>query len=298
VIKVHVFDSDPTLASKSAVSITPYDVAALIRKVHEAGKERSAGILRSTISAAYNCGRRAPFDANLPSTFIEFSIVSNPVDVIPTIPVKARMRTLSPIELKKYIDALGEDTIDMALKLALFSSGQRMAQLLRAEISDWDADRKILRLFDPKGKRKQPREHLLPLGPIAASLVTSLIKKAEERGTRFLLPSSINAPLHDSMLGPRVKEIATAIGGDPFDGRDLRRTAETMLAGLGVSRDVRAQLLSHGISGVQQAHYDKYDYMREKHAALLKWERHLAKILTGDEDRKVIPFNNARRNER
>jgi hypothetical protein len=34
---------------------------------------------------------------------------------------------------------------------------------------------------------------------------------------------------------------------------------------MGVSRDIRAQLLSHGISGVQAQHYDRHDYLKEKH---------------------------------
>lgn len=64
----------------------------------------------------------------------------------------------------------------------------------------------------------------------------------------------------------------------PFQLRDVRRTCETMLAELGVSRDVRAQLLSHGISGVQAQHYDRYAYMTEKSAALASWEGHLKSI--------------------
>ena len=52
--------------------------------------------------------------------------------LFPTIAVKAGNRTLSKDELKIYMAALGDDTVDMALKLALFSGGQRMAQLLRA----------------------------------------------------------------------------------------------------------------------------------------------------------------------
>jgi hypothetical protein len=51
-----------------------------------------------------------------------------------------------------------------------------------------------------------------------------------------------------------------------------------MLAALKVSRDVRAQLLSHGLSGVQNLHYDRHSYMDEKRAALLVWERHLGTI--------------------
>jgi len=284
-IKVHILEVDPILAKKSAITITAHDIAALIRQVREAGKERTAGILRSTISAAYNCGRRAPFDTDLPSTFIKFNIVNNPVDVIPTIAVKAGNRTLNREELKKYIFALDEDVIDMALKLALFSGGQRMAQLLRAEINDWNADNKILRLFDSKGKRREPREHFLPLGPIASSIVSELIKRAESKETTLLFPSKTNkTPIHDSMPGPRVTEIAATMGGEPFDLRDIRRTCETMLAGLGISRDIRAQLLSHGISGVQAQHYDRHDYLKEKHATLLKWERFLTRIVSGEEE--------------
>jgi hypothetical protein len=54
-----------------------------------------------------------------------------------------------------------------------------------------------------------------------------------------------------------------------------------MLAALKVSRDVRAQLLSHGLSGVQNLHYDRHSYMDEKRAALLVWERHLGTIADG-----------------
>ena len=295
VVKVHILKTDPTLSTKPATSVTSHDIAALIRQAREKGKERTAGILRSTISAAYNCGRRAPFDTELPSTFIKFNIVNNPVDVIPTIAVNAGNRTLSKDELKHYMAALGDDTIDMALKLGLFSGGQRMAELLRVQVSDWNADTKTLRLLDPKGKRRMPREHLLPLGPVAASIVSELIKQAKAKDATLLFHSRNNkTSIHDSMPGPRVSEIATAMSGEPFDLRDIRRTVETMLAGLGISRDIRAQLLSHGISGVQAQHYDRHDYLKEKHATLIKWERHLNRIASGEEEQKVIHLSEVR----
>ena len=186
---------------------------------------------------------------------------------------------------------MGETTLDKALKLALYSGGQRMAAILRAEVTDWNAETKVLRLLDPKGKRRQPREHLLPLGPVAASIVSELATRSKEKSSALLFPSRTKeTSIHDSMLGPRVTEIATAMGGEPFDLRDIRRTVETMLAGLGVSRDIRAQLLSHGISGVQAVHYDRYSYMKEKHAALFKWERYLNKISAGEEEKTVLQF--------
>lgn len=51
---------------------------------------------------------------------------------------------------------------------------------------------------------------------------------------------------------------------EPFQLRDLRRTCETMLAGLGVSSDIRAQLQSHGLGGAQNRHYDRHDCAPEK----------------------------------
>ncbi|OPL12604.1 MAG: hypothetical protein AVO39_11430 [delta proteobacterium MLS_D] len=294
VVKVHLAEADPDLAKKPAREVTAHDVAGLIRGITEKGKGRTAGIFRSTLAAAYACARRAPFDGTMPKSFIDFNIDSNPVDPIPPIPVKARHRTLSQKELKAYIEALGDDLVDNALKLALFSGGQRMAQILRAEVSDWNAETKTLRLVDPKGKRTEPREHLLPLAPVAAALVTDLVAKSEKAGTTLLFPSMTKkTPIHASITGPRVTEIAKKIGGEPFDLRDIRRTCETMLAGLGISRDIRAQLLSHGISGVQAAHYDRHEYTKEKRATLVKWERYLKRITSGEEDAKIVSFEGA-----
>ena len=54
---------------------------------------------------------------------------------------------------------------------------------------------------------------------------------------------------------------------------DLRRTAETMMAAMHISRDLRAQIQSHGLGGVQAKHYDRHDYRMEKLDALTQWAR-------------------------
>jgi integrase len=62
-----------------------------------------------------------------------------------------------------------------------------------------------------------------------------------------------------------------------FTPGDLRRTVETRLAAAGVSMDVRAQLQSHGLGGVQARHYDRHHYLPEKREALAA----LLALLTG-----------------
>src|SRR5258706_8758892 len=67
----------------------------------------------------------------------------------------------------------------------------------------------------------------------------------------------------------------------PFELRDIRRTCETMLASLGVTREVRAQIQSHGLGGIQQRHYDRHDYWHEKMAALETWNAYLDRLRKG-----------------
>ncbi|MFZ2418018.1 MAG: tyrosine-type recombinase/integrase [Smithellaceae bacterium] len=289
VTKCHIKEVAPVLAATPANKVTSEQVAGIVRDVSEKGYSRTAGILRATLSAAFNCGRHALYDIQLPRKFIDFKIVNNPVDLTKAIPINTSDRKLTADDLKSYITALTDTNIDMALKLSLYSAGQRMAEILRAKVTDWDDVNKTLLLLDPKGKRTKPREHLLPLAETAAAIVSAQVSRARGLGADYLFPSATKkTPIHDTQIGPRVTEIANALNMTQFNLRDIRRTVETQLAELGVSRDIRSQLLSHGISGVQAVHYDRYDYIKEKKAVLIKWERHLFEIVNGREAGKVI----------
>ena len=101
--KCHI---DQDTASKPAREVTAHEVAALVRRVREAGKERAAGVLRSYLSAAFNAAKRAPFDSALPADLIPFGIEHNPVDAIPAIAVQRGDRTLAAGELRAYIGHL------------------------------------------------------------------------------------------------------------------------------------------------------------------------------------------------
>jgi len=59
-------------------------------------------------------------------------------------------------------------------------------------------------------------------------------------------------------------------GLPPFTLHDLRRTARTQLAALGVRRQVAERCLGHAIRGVEGT-YDRHDYFKERRAALEQW---------------------------
>ena len=75
---------------------------------------------------------------------------------------------------------------------------------------------------------------------------------------------------HHSTLNDAVKQITN---GTPIG--ILRASLETWMASRNISKDHRAQLMSHGISGVQDIHYDQHSYNTEKLAALTTLEEWL-----------------------
>jgi len=309
VFKCHLYDVDADLAGKPAKAITRRDITGLIRRCHEKGLVRTGGILRAYMSAAFSLAGNAEGNPHAPSELLGFEIEVNPVLGVQTTPVRAGDRTLSRDEMQTYMRHLwGESLADRFLLLHLLTAGQRVSQLQRTRIADYDADEGTIRLLDPKGRRTTPREHLLPMGPLACELIEVLIERAKDQAAKIakrtggqvdpnpsLWVSVGGAAMTVDTTGKRIAEVASEMKGQPFDARDIRRSCETLLAGLGVNRDVRAQLLSHGLSGVQDKHYDRHGYIDEKRNALQKWEVLLAGIAAGGKPKSnVIPLRRRR----
>lgn len=65
-----------------------------------------------------------------------------------------------------------------------------------------------------------------------------------------------------------------------FTIHDLRRTARTHLAALGVRREVAERCLGHKVGGVEGT-YDRHDYYKERRAALGQWRALLVQAEEG-----------------
>jgi integrase len=61
---------------------------------------------------------------------------------------------------------------------------------------------------------------------------------------------------------------------------DFRRTAASMMAGMGIQRLVISKILNHIEPGVTKV-YDRYSYDKEKQEALNAWGARLARIVSG-----------------
>lgn len=52
---------------------------------------------------------------------------------------------------------------------------------------------------------------------------------------------------------------------------EKRRTWKTLAGQIGISKEDRDRLQNHAQGDVSSVHYDRYDYLKEKRAAMLQW---------------------------
>ena len=279
------------IASRPAALVTTKEVTDALRLIVEAGKGRTAAKVRSYMRAAWQLALRAGTDASLPAGLDEFDIESNPVASTVSLSQfsRARKRTLTDDELAALLAALEkvESPQGVAARLLLLLGGQRPMQLLRARVEDWNASSRTLTLHDPKGRRATPRVHVVPVEGKARPLLGALVERAAASACPWLFTTDLATPMRaetvNAVVVAQCKAFAKArhaadpdaLPPTPYSARDIRSTVETLLASRGVSREVRAQLLSHGLGGVQARHYDAHEYLDEKREAILTLHRHL-----------------------
>lgn len=289
----HVAIPWPSLWAKPADDVTMEDLLAVLGRVADAGKLTEARKLRAYIGAAYKAALRARQDARGLPELRDLKVSTNPARDLTAIEggSNARERALSIAELRAYwlrIQAL-PDPAGAMLRFHLLTGAQRVQQLARLTRDDVDPDAEAIRLRDTKGRRKQARLHDVPLIPAASQALEAM---APQRVGPFLFTATFGETgAAYATAQERLRKVVAAMeeAGElekgPFTLGDLRRTVETRLAAEGVSAEVRAQLQSHGLGGVQARHYDRHDYMAEKRAAL----ETLHRLLTGT-SAKVTPI--------
>lgn len=185
-----------------------------------------------------------------------------------------------PLELGhllRHLDGLVEPHRTMALSLIYFG-GQRVTQLCDIP---WSAvGEHTISLLDSKGKKDRPWEHILPITTRLAEIMAPLLTYRVGPGPFSFSEKGTAAPATIGQIF-RTASKALSLSGKtrPFNYRNIRVTAETLMAHLGISTEIRAWILSHGRSGVQAKHYDRYSYLPEKREALTRWGEYLDRLM-------------------
>lgn len=206
----------------------------------------------------------------------------------------ARERVLTDTELAAIFATTmqGVDAFSCIVAL-LILSGQRRTEIGALKRSYIDDQNQIITL--PGAATKNGRAHTFPCGPLAASMLTRIPRidnedylfPASRAHVRGLPTTSFNAwakAKHD--FDARVRKTAPIAD---YQLRDLRRTAATSWARLGVAPHIVEKLLNHtfgtlinrtdGVVSAVAGVYNRHAYLDEMRAAMSLWERHLKGLL-------------------
>lgn len=306
-LRLDVINAFPVLAQSKAKEIQPEDISQILRHCINRkpaskgrgtqktlasttnGKLTAANRLRSYLRAAFSFGLKHDLNPLRAGDAVQFGLKHNPVADLPTIEGAERANTeaLSKEELREVLraaDALPGRRRAIATAM-IYLAGQRVGMLVRSTWTDLSEDPEyglILRLVDYKGgKGTPPRDHLLPIAGRAKEILSPLLEVRQRAPGPFSLDGARQVSAHTaqkifSELGAELSEKGLA---RRFTWRTMRTTIETHLAMLGVDEQRRAWLLSHGRSGVQAKHYDRYSYVKEKREDLEKWSHYLDQLM-------------------
>lgn len=287
----HVLKPFPRLAKTAADKATLDDFMGVFRDLAKEDHHNEARKLRAYLRAAFNAACAARHDAGIVG-FDGFDLHANPLAMLRvTRPQESAEKAAAVAKERKWSLSEGElaaywrRTFDLApahgalARLHLLTGGQRVRQLGRVTVADYDSNPKGQRITirDIKGRRRVAYEHVVPLIPDAVAAIEQL-RGNDPRGEYVFTVTRGATPASENTLSESIRAIGDAMvaAGEcarrPTPGT-IRKTVETRLMELGVPREVRAHLLSHGRGDVQAVHYEATDLEVLKRDALRKLRR-------------------------
>jgi integrase len=198
----------------------------------------------------------------------------------------ARDRILSDEELKTVWQAAdGQEQPYAEFVKLLILTGQRRSEVAEMRWSEIDLDSRLWTL--PKERAKNHRQHEIPLSDSAAALLRGLPRIGD---SDFIFTLSGRRPICGYHLVKQRLDDLLPPDMPAWVFHDLRRTAASGMARLGINLPVIEKLLNHvsgsfaGIVGV----YQRHSYDAEKRAAMQTWSRHVEAIVTGEAAANVV----------
>lgn len=204
---------------------------------------------------------------------------------------KDRERVLTPYELKCVWHACDECGQFGIIVKILMLNAQRKNEIARLDTSWVNDDETIL---FPSDVTKNKRPHLLPIGSTVAGLLPT-VHFDRSKNSALFFPARGTTDRPFSGWSKCKRDLDKAIGArcvenglpdwpklNPWTLHDLRRTASTMWAEIGIPQHINDKLLNH-VTGSKQSRvariYNRYEYLAEKRDALLLWEKRVLEMI-------------------
>lgn len=270
-------DIIPVWGHKKAKDIKKRDVVLLLDGIVDRGSPMAANKTLEIL--------RKMFDFGVSRSILDYSPCGG---VEKPAKAKARDRILEESEIRKFWLNMENAKISKGTQLALrflLVTGQRRGETVAAEWDEIDLIKKMWLI--PGSKTKNGSPHKVPLSPLAMGILSEAKKLSED--TPWVFPGiSRNGHLNPRTISQAIIKNREKFKIAHFTAHDLRRTAASLMTGVGIPRLTVSKVLNHSEGGATKI-YDRHTYDSEKRQALETWSRKLESILTGKKA-KVLPL--------
>lgn len=278
----------PIIGHLAAKDVTPADIVDIAERA--AGKSlHVARLVLITMRELFSHGvARHVVSAN-PCTHVKAKAVIGPR------PVNRTRIMLTEPELRAMLPALpmiGRQN-ELAIKI-LLATCARIGELTRAEWEHVDFERREWTI--PPEHSKNGKRFVIPLADAVVGWFADL--HAVAFGSRYVLPvrsrrNEGDYPMEATTLNAAINRLCKDLGEKcrRFTPHDLRSTARSHLAAMGVDIIVAERCLNHSLGGLV-AVYDQHDYMAERRKALEEWARFILACEAG-KVWNVVPLRQA-----
>ena len=201
---------------------------------------------------------------------------------------KARDRVLNDEEIRLLWNKLPaalprSKAVQRILKLCLVT-GQRVGEVSGMRADKLDLTQALWTI--PGVRTKNKHKHSVPLTDLAIEIIGDIA------GVDYVfLNGAGDGHLPAHAVAKTVTKAQERLRLPHWTSHDLRRTAVTKMAELGIAPIVLGHVINHRsvtAAGVTLSAYTRYDYAREKRAALELWAARLVAIIT--DQARVVPL--------
>jgi len=285
IVRSELLSKFNTLLDVEVASISTNDICIVIGCLIERGAEVQSNRVRSYIMAAINFGIKFDHDPRYLSRDKKYQIKGNPVTSIPrqSSAEKVRDRVLSTSEITQLFEHLKSGhfskQVGLFIHLLLLTGGQRPYELSVSKWADIDLEKAIWTIRSSVAKNG--KLHLVPL--VDSALEQLKILQKLSGSSEYIFPKSHNfeQAMPTSTIAQAIRKYYKTHAIKSFQPKDFRRTLKTKLGELGIDKLTRDRLQNHALQDVSSRQYDRYDYLKEKRNAVVRWEnwlRNLKKI--------------------
>jgi integrase len=219
---------------------------------------------------------------------------ANPLDGMskPAEPTSSN-RVLTDAEIEKLWNGLPTSLAksvqcQQIIRLCLVT-GQRVGEVAGMTVAEIDLKAREWRL--PASRTKNAHAHIVPLSNLATRIIKEAMPVAG-KGALFPCGKGSLSPVAVARTILRANDTGR-FGIAPWSAHDLRRSALTGMARLGVAPIVLGHVANHRTTtraGVTLSVYSQYQYAKEKRAALDLWADRLAAIVGSQKTAAVVPM--------